>query len=465
MLPVMPHDPRESLARTVALRRQLLACPGDDAARRELLRLYLGQGRPREAALVGEPLVDAPQIEGRDELRIQVAWAWAAAGEPARSLALLAGHPMEAHLLGELGRRAAGEGCWDAAAALFGRAHALDPGNFEGLHALAHSLDHLHRFEASEALRRQGLARGPDPGAQALLGFGIAQGLLLQGRWEEGWAAMAARFQLPGTPALLAAPGRPWAGEDPRGRTVLVQWEQGFGDAFMALRGVSRLAAAGAQVVLGCPEAVVRILGTCAGLRVLQKGDRLDLPADTLQVPMLDLPWRTGGPTWEGPYLGVPDEVPEAERLRAALEALPPGRRIGLCWEGSPAHVRDGERSLPGPLLARLAPVPGVQWIQLTRAPRSRPDLPMLGLGDLDFAQVAFVLARLDGLVSVDSAYAHLAGAMGIPVHLLLHHLPDWRWGLGRPDTPWYLHHRLWRQPSPGDWGAVLGALAEALEA
>ena len=133
--------------------------------------------------------------------------------------------------------------------------------------------------------------------------------------------------------------------------------------------------------------------------------------------------------------------------------------RIGLVWGGNPAHARDAERSLPVRSLAPLEAIPGVAWFSFQVDRREVPTLPnLVSLAPFltDFSDTAYALSGMDLLITVDTAVAHLAGAMGIPTLLLLAFQPDFRWLLDRDDSPWYPTLRLYRQPSYGDWESVI---------
>ena len=273
-------------------------------------------------------------------------------------------------------------------------------------------------------------------------------------RRDEAWTAR--RFRQP-----------EWAGQDIAGRTVLLHAEQGYGDTLQFCRYIP-LVAAGARVVLEVQPPLRRLLsGMPAVTRVVARGDTL--PAFDLHCPLMSLPaiFRTTLDT-------VPAQLPylTAEPGRTAhwRSRLPAGEpQIGLCWAGHPDHRRDAERSIP---LTRLRPLlrqTGVGWHILQKDLRPA-DVQVLSvtprLSDHrldDFADTAALIAVLDLIVTVDTAIAHLAGALGRPTWLLLPSVADWRWLSEREDSPWYPGMRIFRQPSPGNWGAVVARLAQDL--
>jgi len=222
--------------------------------------------------------------------------------------------------------------------------------------------------------------------------------------------------------------------------------------------------AGGGRVVVECHPHLAALFRTCAFAdEVVACGD--PLPPFHVQALLMSLPriFATGLDTipWPGPYLHSPGP---AFPLKGTMKA-------GIVHAGNPGHPDDANRSIPPELFEALAPL-RPQWTFHSLQKRRVPDLPPLpeslgavDLGDAleDFSATASVLESLDALITVDTAVAHLAGAMGRKVHLLLPFEPDWRWMLDRVDSPWYPTLRLHRQPSPGDWPSVLEALASEL--
>ena len=227
-----------------------------------------------------------------------------------------------------------------------------------------------------------------------------------------------------------------------------------------------------ARVVVLCPPSLAPLLGTVAGVDAVVS-DRRHLPAFGCQVPLLSLP-RVFGTMLETipgtvPYL-VPDPVRIAAR-RDSAAADGPGVRVGLAWRGNPQHPNDRNRSLTASAVASLCQIPGTIWFslqqELTAAEREAftacGAFHDLGPTLSDWAETAAVIATLDLVVTVDTAVAHLAGALARPVYLLLPFAPDWRWLLERGDSPWYPTMHLYRQPSPGDWDSVLRQIVQDL--
>ena len=295
---------------------------------------------------------------------------------------------------------------------------------------------------------------------------------LLFGDLPLGWDQFEARLELPGRPHPQRDFPQPrWQGAPFPGQTLLVTWEQGFGDTLMFVRYLTRVKALGGRVLLSAQGPLADLAATCPGVDgVVPFGD--PLPPFDLHVPLLSLPalFRTTLATIPAaiPYLDVPDRVPNRAALAALLAPSQGRTRVGLVWAGNPTHPRDRKRSLPPEALAPLAALPGVAWHSFQLEPGTAPPLPgLVALGPLlsTFSDTAYALSGMDLVITVDTALAHLAGALGIPTLLLVTFLPDWRWLLGREDSPWYPSLRLCRQPNPGDWDGLLRRLAAELGA
>ncbi|MBM3568950.1 MAG: tetratricopeptide repeat protein [Alphaproteobacteria bacterium] len=316
-----------------------------------------------------------------------------------------------------------------------------------------------------EAIARLRIAIGRD-GEFGPAHFNLALALLLKGDYAGGFAkyesrrtAQAAR---PGLPPIAA---REWLGEDLAGRRILLVAEQGLGDVVQMLRYVPILAARGALVTVEVQPVLASLAATVAGVEAaIAQGQ--PLPETDYWLPMMSLPYRLGttleSVPWSGPYV-------RAEGPAATI--LPPGKpRIGFAWRGAAGHVNDRRRSLSldwfGPLIESRGAWVSLQFgdgkDELARSKlAARVTDPTGSLAD--FAATARVMAELDLVVTVDTATAHLAGALGRPCWVLLRAMPDWRWGLEGERTPWYPDLRLFRQSKPGDWNDVREAVLAAL--
>jgi Tetratricopeptide repeat/Glycosyltransferase family 9 (heptosyltransferase) len=379
--------------------------------------------------------------------------------------AALARAPDNANAHNSLGAALLRQDDLEGAEASLRRALALRPGFPEALNNLGRVARADGRL--AEATRHFDAALAARPGfAQAL--WNRATTRLLAGDMPGGWADFEARWALPevGPPQVLPRPA--WGGEPLAGRTILLQPEQGLGDTIQFARYAAVLSARGAAVVLGVQPELKRLMTTLPGTTaVVARGEPLphfDCHLPLLSVPfvlrhgMTDLPCAT-------PYMRAEPEV--AARWRERIGAGP-GLKVGLVWAGNPNHSNDANRSLPQGRLAPLLAVPGVRLFALQLGARrtdlaALPGVTDLGGGLTDFAETAGALSALDLLVTVDTSPAHLAGALGRPVWLLLPAEPDWRWMLGRGDSPWYPTMRLFRQQRRGDWTAPIQDVAAAL--
>jgi len=328
------------------------------------------------------------------------------------------------------------------------------------------------REAQAEQCYRQALEIDP---AYARARFNLAYVLLRQGRYEEGWAAMEARDWADALAPRLACPR--WHGEAPAGRALLIVHEGGHGDLIQFCRYAAVLKTMGArQIGIVCPPALTRLLAHQAVFDAVFALDA-ELPASGWDawVPFLSLPHLCGTRVDH-----LPDTLPylrpdanEVARWGARI-AAGAGLRVGLVWKGSTGFENDADRSLPSlATLAPLAAVPGVQWFSLqvgagqdeARQPPPGMTITPLSDGFTDFADTAAALMHLDLVIAVDTAVAHLAGALGRPCWVLLPaYKPDWRWLAGRTDSPWYPGvMRLFWQARMGDWAPVVQALAQAL--
>jgi hypothetical protein len=317
----------------------------------------------------------------------------------------------------------------------------------------------LGRETEAEACYRQALALDP---AYRKAAFNLAYVLLRQGRWEEGWMRLDARDWLVALQDYLRLPR--WDGGPLTGRRILVGVEAGHGDMIQFCRYCDQLKALGAaRVGVLCHPGLAALFGSLRGADAIipldQPFDRADW--DVWTAPLsLPLHFRTTVDTVPAalPYL-APDPD-RSVRLAPQLAAAPGERKVGLVWKGNPRFENDAARSLPG--LATLAPllqVPGVRWFSLQKDENELTE----GITDLapaigDFADTAALIAGLDLVITVDTACAHLAGALGKPCWVLLPAwMPDWRWLSDRTDTPWYPRvMRLFRQRRDGAWDEVI---------
>jgi tetratricopeptide (TPR) repeat protein len=392
------------------------------------------------------------------------------------------------------------------ALACFERAAALAPGEPRYRNSLGAALQSLGRFAEAEDAFRKALALAPDAvptlvhlgnllleslgrsreaiacldraleidPRHALAHFNRGMALLLEGRLEEGWAEYEWRTKLKWWRGRIF-PGPQWLGEPLGGRRIFLHHEQGLGDFIQCCRFFPVVARLGGEVVVGADPALRPLAQSVPGVaRVLRDGEAI--PPCEASLPMMSLPRVLGIrldniPAPEG-YLQAD---PALEAKWAGRLAHLPGLKVGLCWQGNPGHVQDAYRSLPLARLAPLAALEGVSFVSLQKGPGEEQAEqwpgPLMNLsGDLAaregaFSELAAIMANLDLVITVDTAPAHLAGALGRPVFLLLPSVPEWRWLQDRDDSPWYGSARLFRQAAAGDWPAVVERVRLALEA
>jgi tetratricopeptide (TPR) repeat protein len=344
---------------------------------------------------------------------------------------------------------------------------ALDPTLAAAHASLGHVLTLTGRLAEACAACDEAIRLRPDF-AEAHWNQGIA--CLLAGDYARGWDRYEWRKRHPVYGRdFRHPPAAEWRGESLLGRRLLVTAEQGFGDAIQFARYLPALVAAGAQVTLACAAPLIPLLSQMAPCVALAPSGSVAWPNCDFWVDQMSLPRRCGT---------RPEAVPgsagylqaDPDRVAAWQALLPRGRRIGLVWAGNPAHSNDRKRSLPPSLLDRLRPPPGASFVGLQIGPRAGEVARLTNAVDIaglltDFAETAAVVACLDLVITIDSAVAHLAGALGVATWLMLPHAPDWRWMLERGDTPWYQFMRLLRQKQPGDWDGVIDQVAAGLAA
>ncbi len=294
------------------------------------------------------------------------------------------------------------------------------------------------------------------------------------GQTEPGWQLYDWRNK-PGGPVLSRVWSKPrWYGEESlTGKTILLCSEQGLGDTIQFCRYVTLLEARGAHVILSVQDRLCALLKTLSlTARVIAESE--EPPAFEVHCPLLSLPLAFGTTTATipatTPYLTAdPDRV---QRWRQRVGDV--GFRIGICWQGSTLPIDIG-RSFPLKLFDPISRLTGVRLISLQMGPgseqlRSAPagmTIETLGddfdAGPDGFLDSAAVMGTLDLVITSDTSIAHLAGALGCPTWLVLRHVPEWRWLLDREDSPWYPHHRLFRQQSRGDWQSVFDRMYSEL--
>jgi len=293
--------------------------------------------------------------------------------------------------------------------------------------------------------------------------------LLLRGDFEAGWRENEWRWKLKDFgPSRRDIQQPRWDGSPLNGRRILLYAEQGFGDTIQFMRYIPMVIARGGHVIFQCHAELSRLLQGLEHCEIVTNGQ--PLPEFHVECPLMSLPCV---------FNTHLESIPPAtsllkldQNLAYTWEKKLPGKpgalRVGLAWAGNPAHNRDSLRSLTlnqlSPLTARAdATFFSLQKNAMPATPPAGMDFVDLTAGLRDFADTAALISHLDLMICVDTAVAHLAGTMGKPVWLLLPFNPDWRWMLGRQDSPWYPTMRLFRQPSRGDWKSVIERAANEL--
>jgi tetratricopeptide (TPR) repeat protein len=293
--------------------------------------------------------------------------------------------------------------------------------------------------------------------------------LLAAGKLREGFLEYEWRWRYEGFPSRRRNFTQPqWNGEALGGRTLLVHAEQGIGDHLQFARFIPALAALDGRVIVECHEPLMRLFQHYQGM--VEIVERLKQPDDfDLHLPLLSAPLALGAETLddlpETPYLAPPSDwkfdVPEAN---------PKAFKIGIIWGGNPNFPGDGERSAKLDYFLRLLKNKRLQLFSLQKGDRE-PELKdapkeIVRLSDRisDFCDTASIMTQMDLVITTCTSTAHLAGALGVPFWVLLHHNPDWRWLRHREDSPWYPNGRLFQQKTPGDWKGVFKSVDRALK-
>jgi tetratricopeptide (TPR) repeat protein len=384
--------------------------------------------------------------------------------------------------------------------------------NASALEQLAFHLNQLHRYGEAYEVAAQGLAvdaaraglhhnaayasnmggdftRMRQHSAEAArlmpedahLQFNLAVALLRDGKFEEGWRHYHWHERLPQNSTLVQPRFPEWSGEPVAGRRFLLVGEQGLGDQIQSLRYADWLQRQGATVDVWVGEALGDVAACARGVhrvwttlppgpydfwcRMFRFPERMKLTAAMLPLAM--------------PYLSAPPAAIDRWRERLASPASGNARkrckglRVGLVWAGNPDYEFDRYRSIALGALHPLLERRGVSWFSLQKGAAQRDvetlpagiDITPLGPEIGSFTDTLAIVQSLDLVVTVDTSVAHLAGAAGVPVWILLPTCTDWRWMTGRTDTPWYPSARLFRQRELGRWDDVIEEVGEALDA
>ena len=382
-----------------------------------------------------------------------------------RAVALV---PEEPEFHNNLGLTLAAADRTEEAIAQFRQALARKPDLATAWNNLGLSLQAANRVPEAAGAFREALKLAPEF-AQAHWNLSLA--LLMTGDYAEGWREYEWRHRGETFGAADTSTAPRWQGEDLAGRTLLLATEQGMGDALQFVRFAAPLAQAGARVIVRAPEVQAPLLATAPGVAaVVRTGD--PMPAHDFQLPLMSVAGVLGTDDTHipaaVPYLSVSRE--HAAEVAPQMTAPEGTLRVGLSWAGNGQQANNRRRSCPLATLAPLLEIPNVEWYSLQKGDGEDqiagvPAAARIRQLDArnDFARKAALIAELDLVISVCTSNAHMAGALGKPLWVLLAFAPDWRWSLGRPDSLWYPTAHLFRQPAPGDWASVVAEVRAAL--
>jgi tetratricopeptide (TPR) repeat protein len=405
------------------------------------------------------------------------AWGWLRS-----ALARYAEHPEALNMKGILLH---GEGHFAEAIEAFEQAEAV--GHLAASSNRGNSLLDMGRMDEALAAHELAVARDPKhPGAQ----YNLALTQIRMGDWQRGWQGYEARWhfrEVHRRPRMFRQPR--WRGESLQGQRVLLHAEQGLGDTIQFCRFAALVAARGGFPVLQVQQPVERLMRSLA---LVQSGRAEIAPLGAgseglrfdLECPLMSLPAVFGTTPdtvpWEGAYLAADSELVAKQTAQMEVRSGQNskqgggrgGLRVGVAWAGNPRYKADAQRSMHLNTLTPLLRVEGVEWVSLQKGKAAEQigeldnDIHLRDGSnrDLDLADTAATVARLDLVITTDTCIAHLAGAMGKPVWILLPHLADWRWGNEGDATPWYPTARLYRQAAPGNWEGLLARVRADLD-
>ena len=349
------------------------------------------------------------------------------------------------------------------------RALSLDPNNATAHLNMANVTSATGRLAQADFHSLKAVTLRPDHAQSHLVRCAV---LMFLGRLPEGWEEYEWRTaRMPTRPAAVQTPA--WDGRPLDGKMILLHSEQGFGDTLQFVRYAPMVAERGGRAIVMCQNELVEVVKSVPGVAEVIGPSPL-FPAFDAHCPLLSLPrvFRTD-------MESIPADVPYLKanpllvaRWKERADAASAKLRIGIAWAGNPTHERDLQRSCNLGDLAPLASVQDAAFFSLQKGDRAKQaDNPPAGMNlinvaaDLnDFSETAALIANLDLVITVDTAAAHLAGALGKPVWLLLAWRPEWRWFRDRTDSPWYPTMQIFRQPKPGDWPCVARQVANLLK-
>ncbi len=365
------------------------------------------------------------------------------------------------------------EGLFSEAIQNYTRAIQLKPDYFDACNNLGGTLHWQGRYLQAMHHYTRAIELQPD-NAQAH--YNLALLLLLKGAFTQGWKEFQWRQRggMTGSAYPHTYQQPRWDGSPFEGKRLLVHYEQGLGDNLQFVRYLPMVKARGGAIIFETPAPLLGLLQAFDGIDELVQAlpdKKPDVEFD-FHISLLDLP-----AIFETTDRTIPDNIPylfaAAQKSYYWRSIVSQGRfKAGIVWAGSPRHGMNQERCCRLDHFASLAKIDGVQLYSLQKGRPTQqlcaraPDMSLINLGQsfADFSDTAAAIENLDLVISVDTSVAHLAGAMGKPVWLLLPFVPDWRWMLSRRDSPWYPTMKLFRQNTQGNWDDVFGRVTEELQ-
>ena len=306
----------------------------------------------------------------------------------------------------------------------------------------------------------------------ALAHWNLSLALLIYGNYKRGWKEYEWRLKVEEHEHRNFSQPL-WDGSDIKGLTILLYAEQGIGDTIQFIRYASLVAQRSVKVIVECQKELVQTLQNVEGVdKIIARGEQL--PIFDVHCPILSLPL-----VFDTTLENIPTKIPYifiapmlVKKWKDRIKCYNSKLKIGLAWAGNPKNRRDSTRSCNLELFSPFAKLDYITFYSLQKGEAAKQAKnPPKGMNLIDytedirdFSDTAAFIENLDLIISVDTAVAHLAGALGKPVWTLLPFAPDWRWLLNRDDSPWYPTMRLFRQPSPGDWKSVINQVLKELQ-
>ena len=450
------------------LRRAIELKPDYAEAHDNLGNVLRGQKKPQEAVASYRRALELKPDDAR--VHNNLANALADQGKQDQAVACyrraLELEPDDARTHFNLGNAFKEQGKWDEAVACYCRALELKPDFASAYQNLALALTRQNRFDEAEMYYRKALAIMPD---FADMHVNFAALLLANGRFIEGWQEHEWRWRRPGVQEPRVPQPR-WTGDSLAGRAILLRNDLYLGDMIQFMRYAEPLKQQGARVIVECPRSLARLAARASGVdSVVIAGD--SLPSFDTYLPMLSLP-AVLGTSLDNIPTNIPYLAPDDESLAIWQRELSsePGFKIGIAWQGDPSHLGSGRFFSPSQF-EPIARVSGVRLysLQFGLGREQLSDIAgrwtITDLGERlgDFHNTAAIMRNLDLVITCDSAPAHLAGALGVPVWVALEYVPDWRWLLVRDNSPWYPTMRLFRQSRAGEWQDVFERIRDKL--